>query len=134
MSTENVTCSPSRLALARAIKTPDVGEEAEPWTKSIIFFQSHIPNKMREGMQYPHMRHQQGQPSRHQNQRPLPTPHQPQQYRGRNESGSNSSTDDHYHQNQQRSRRPGSRPVSQLMNSDQFRQESSKSLYRIRTI
>lgn len=32
----------SRLALAKAIKTPDAGEDAEPWTKSVIFNQPFI--------------------------------------------------------------------------------------------
>lgn len=47
MSTHDVTVSLSRLALAKAIKTPDAGEkDAEPWSKSIIFHQSHIDSNM----------------------------------------------------------------------------------------
>ncbi|KAG1467134.1 hypothetical protein G6F55_000013 [Rhizopus delemar] len=38
----------SRLALAKAIKTPDGNEqEAEPWSKSVIFHQPHINQNMR---------------------------------------------------------------------------------------
>ncbi|RUO96143.1 hypothetical protein BC936DRAFT_142543 [Jimgerdemannia flammicorona] len=41
---DNITVNFSRLALAKAIKTPDAGEDdAEPWQKSVIFHQSHIP-------------------------------------------------------------------------------------------
>lgn len=56
-SVDNVTVSLSRLALAKAIKTPDDDDkDAEPWTKSIIFYQSHIPQSMRETVQNPHRR------------------------------------------------------------------------------
>ncbi|CEP15810.1 hypothetical protein [Parasitella parasitica] len=54
MSTDEVTVSLSRLALAKAIKTPDAGEnEAEPWTKSIIFHQPHIDAQMRSSILNP---------------------------------------------------------------------------------
>ncbi|KAI9284959.1 hypothetical protein BC943DRAFT_380870 [Umbelopsis sp. AD052] len=44
MSLDNVTVNMSRLALARAIKTPDGDDsDADPWDKSVIFHQSHIP-------------------------------------------------------------------------------------------
>lgn len=59
MSTEEVTVSLSRLALAKAIKTPDAGEEeAEPWTKSIIFHQAHIDEQMRNSILNPHSQQQ----------------------------------------------------------------------------
>lgn len=49
MSLDNVTVNMSRLALARAIKTPDVDDtEADPWTKSVIFHQSHIPQAIEQ--------------------------------------------------------------------------------------
>ncbi|KAL0075871.1 hypothetical protein J3Q64DRAFT_1363281 [Phycomyces blakesleeanus] len=48
MSVDNINVSLSRLALAKAIKTPDAGEdESEPWTNSVIFHQSHIDSNMR---------------------------------------------------------------------------------------
>lgn len=51
MSTEEVSVSLSRLALAKAIKTPDTNEEeAEPWSKSVIFHQSHIDAQMRNSI------------------------------------------------------------------------------------
>jgi len=49
MSLDNVTVNMSRLALARAIKTPDGDDtEADPWTKSVIFHQSHIPQAIEQ--------------------------------------------------------------------------------------
>lgn len=54
MSAEAVSVSLSRLALAKAIKTPDANEEeAEPWSKSIIFHQSHIDDQMRNSILNP---------------------------------------------------------------------------------
>lgn len=48
MPLEDVSVSLSRLALAKAIKTPDGNEqEAEPWSKSVIFHQPHINQNMR---------------------------------------------------------------------------------------
>ncbi|KAL1929469.1 hypothetical protein VTP01DRAFT_1607 [Rhizomucor pusillus] len=56
-SVDNVSVSLSRLALAKAIKTPDHDDpDAEPWTKSIIFYQSHIHKSMRETVQNPQHR------------------------------------------------------------------------------
>lgn len=52
MSVDNVTVSLSRLALAKAIKTPDT-DDAEPWTNSVIFHQAHIPTRMRERVENP---------------------------------------------------------------------------------
>ncbi|KAG0165224.1 hypothetical protein DFQ28_008283 [Apophysomyces sp. BC1034] len=63
--TDNITVSLSRLALARAIKTPDANEEAEPWNKSVIFQQPHVASKLREQQQQkkqPQYRQRQGQP------------------------------------------------------------------------
>ncbi|KAG0168675.1 hypothetical protein DFQ28_004337 [Apophysomyces sp. BC1034] len=82
MSTDNITCSLSRLALAKAIKTPDNGEEdSEPWNKSIIFHQSHIPQRMRESIQNPQMyRHQQ----KRRHPQPQPNNRYQQQQRHRN--------------------------------------------------
>ena len=49
MSLDNVTVNMSRLALARAIKTPDGDDtEADPWNKSVIFHQSHIPQAIEQ--------------------------------------------------------------------------------------
>jgi hypothetical protein len=60
MSTDDVSVSLSRLALAKAIKTPDSGEDdAEPWSKSIIFHQAHIDPQMRYSIEHP--QHQQQQ-------------------------------------------------------------------------
>lgn len=60
MSTDDVSVSLSRLALAKAIKTPDSGEDdAEPWSKSIIFHQAHIDPQMRYSIENP--QHQQQQ-------------------------------------------------------------------------
>ncbi|OBZ86501.1 hypothetical protein A0J61_05457 [Choanephora cucurbitarum] len=53
MSSEEVTVSLSRLALAKAIKTPDAGEEQEDWSKSVIFHQAHIDDQMLYSMQHP---------------------------------------------------------------------------------
>ncbi|KAI8099621.1 uncharacterized protein BX664DRAFT_355026 [Halteromyces radiatus] len=62
MSVENISVSLSRLALAKAIKTPDTGEdESEPWTKSVIFHQSHISPGMRENMMNPQQQQQRRQ-------------------------------------------------------------------------
>lgn len=59
MSVDEVTVSLSRLALAKAIKTPDAGEEeAEPWSKSIIFHQAHIDANMRNSLQNPQQQQQ----------------------------------------------------------------------------
>jgi hypothetical protein len=52
MPLEDVTVSLSRLALAKAIKTPD-GDEQEPWSKSVIFHQSHINQDMRNSILNP---------------------------------------------------------------------------------
>ncbi|KAI7866328.1 hypothetical protein BDF14DRAFT_1743679 [Spinellus fusiger] len=57
--TEKVAYNLSRIALAKAIKTPDAGESGEGWNKSVIFHQSHIPNKMRDALQGP-QRHSMG--------------------------------------------------------------------------
>lgn len=69
LNTDNVTVSLSRLALAKAIKTPDEGEtEAEPWTKSVIFHQSHVSDSMRQSMLFPNQprsRQQHHRQSRH---------------------------------------------------------------------
>ncbi|CAM0140130.1 unnamed protein product [Umbelopsis sp. WA50703] len=49
MSLDNVQVNMSRLALARAIKTPDGDDtEADPWNKSVIFNQSHIPQAIEQ--------------------------------------------------------------------------------------
>lgn len=49
MSLDNVTVNMSRLALARAIKTPDGDDsDADPWDKSVIFHQSHIPQAIEQ--------------------------------------------------------------------------------------
>jgi hypothetical protein len=49
MSLDNVTVNMSRLALARAIKTPDGDDsDADPWDKSVIFHQSHIPQAVQQ--------------------------------------------------------------------------------------
>lgn len=54
MSLEDVSVSLSRLALAKAIKTPDTDEiEAEPWSKSVIFHQSHITDDMKNSIMNP---------------------------------------------------------------------------------
>ncbi|CAO3607695.1 unnamed protein product [Cunninghamella echinulata] len=71
MSTENITVSLSRLALAKAIKTPDAGEEKEPWSKSIIFHESHISPEMLDSVVYPHQQQQRrknGRPHYHKQQ------------------------------------------------------------------
>ncbi|KAG1078323.1 hypothetical protein G6F42_024322 [Rhizopus arrhizus] len=84
MSTEEVTVSLSRLALAKAIKTPDAGEEeAEPWTKSIIFHQPHIDEQMRNSIINPQsQQHNRRKNGRHGNQKqPLLKQHRyPQQH------------------------------------------------------
>lgn len=68
---DNVTVSLSRLALAKAIKTPDEedGADAEPWVKSVIFHQSHVSDAMRDSIEHPgrksrHMMQQQQQRAR----------------------------------------------------------------------
>jgi hypothetical protein len=49
MSLDNVTVNMSRLALARAIKTPDGDDsDSDPWDKSVIFHQSHIPQAIEQ--------------------------------------------------------------------------------------
>ncbi|KAI8882827.1 hypothetical protein K501DRAFT_333758 [Backusella circina FSU 941] len=59
MSTDDVTVSLSRLALAKAIKTPDAGEDdAEPWSRSIIFHQAHIDPQMRFSIEHPQQQQQ----------------------------------------------------------------------------
>ncbi|KAI7865137.1 hypothetical protein BDF14DRAFT_1089596 [Spinellus fusiger] len=76
MSLENISVSLSRLALARAIKTPD-DKECEPWTKSVIFHQPHVDAAMRELKQNP-QRQRQGLQTRHQNPQSFsPTPRHP---------------------------------------------------------
>ncbi|KAI8328999.1 hypothetical protein BC941DRAFT_443973 [Chlamydoabsidia padenii] len=77
MSSENISVSLSRLALAKAIKTPDADEEeSEPWAKSVIFHQSHISPGMLENVmnpqqqrrpqqQHPRYRQQQQQQQQH---------------------------------------------------------------------
>ncbi|KAI9246870.1 hypothetical protein BDA99DRAFT_609406 [Phascolomyces articulosus] len=68
--TDNVTVSLSRLALAKAIKTPDDEESnKEPWTKSIIFHQSHVSDSMRQSMLFPNQPRQRQQ-RMHGQQRP----------------------------------------------------------------
>ncbi|KAI8329972.1 hypothetical protein BC941DRAFT_441773 [Chlamydoabsidia padenii] len=68
MSVENESVSLSRLLLAKAIKTPDSEEQdAEPWTKSILFHQSHISPSMRQAL----VSRTKNNPSRHINQRPM---------------------------------------------------------------
>lgn len=65
MSNTDIHVTLSRLALAKAIKTPDVGEEeAEPWTKSIIFHQPHIDAGMRNSILNPQSNQQRGRNSR----------------------------------------------------------------------
>ncbi|KAI9255505.1 hypothetical protein BY458DRAFT_492777 [Sporodiniella umbellata] len=54
MSLEDVTVSLSRLALAKAIKSSEGGEDA--WSKSIIFHQSHITPHMRNSILHPQQR------------------------------------------------------------------------------
>lgn len=70
MSSENISVSLSRLALAKAIKTPDAGEEeSEPWAKSVIFHQSHISPGMLENVMNPQQqRRPQQQHPRHRTQ------------------------------------------------------------------
>jgi hypothetical protein len=83
MSTEDVTVSLSRLALAKAIKTPDAGEkEAEPWTKSIIFHQAHIDPQMRQSILNPQQqRRNNRQPRQQYRQQQHHQQPQPQQQR-----------------------------------------------------
>lgn len=77
MSLEDVTVSLSRLALAKAIKTPDTEEQdAEPWTKSVIFYQSHIDEQMREQLANPNAKRRTARPMSTQL---LPKPKRPQQ-------------------------------------------------------
>jgi hypothetical protein len=85
MPLEDVSVSLSRLALAKAIKTPDGNEqEAEPWSKSVIFHQPHINQNMRntivnpqsngqarvKGNKYQNYRPQQHQQQQQQQQAP----------------------------------------------------------------
>lgn len=82
MSTEEVTVSLSRLALAKAIKTPDAGEEeAEPWTKSVIFHQAHIDAQMRNSIQNPHQQQPRRKGNNNKQRYPQQQQQQQQQYR-----------------------------------------------------
>jgi hypothetical protein len=97
MSAEEVTVSLSRLALAKAIKTPDAGEdEAEPWTKSIIFHQAHIDSNMRNSILSP----QQNRRRPGQRQQPLLHKNQKQQ-RGQYPPNVHHSRQDELHQQRQ---------------------------------
>ncbi|KAI8068047.1 hypothetical protein BC940DRAFT_333259 [Gongronella butleri] len=91
MSSEKITVSLSRLALAKAIKTPDDTDEGEPWFNSIIFHQSHVtqdmidamvrgPQQQQHGRRHhrPQQQHQQQQQQQARQQRPS---HHPQQQR-----------------------------------------------------
>jgi hypothetical protein len=61
---DQVQHSLSRLALAKAIKTPTVGEEeAEPWNKSVIFNQPfirelHKQRQQQQSINHSHQRYQ----------------------------------------------------------------------------
>ncbi|KAI9020035.1 hypothetical protein CLU79DRAFT_229869 [Phycomyces nitens] len=85
MSVDHINVSLSRLALAKAIKTPDAGEdESEPWTKSVIFHQAHIDANMRNTIQGGPQKHRQTPDRMRGNQQ------QYRQYNNRNDPHKNS--------------------------------------------
>ncbi|KAI8990184.1 hypothetical protein BDB01DRAFT_498504 [Pilobolus umbonatus] len=102
MSTNDVTVSLSRLALAKAIKTPDVGEkDAEPWSKSIIFHQSHIDSNMIQSIVNPQQQNKYRGNGRNQKQQPrYPQQHQQHQQQQQQQQ-----------QHQQHQRRPNPPPM-----------------------
>jgi hypothetical protein len=70
---EQIQHSLSRLALAKAIKTPGAEEqEAEPWNKSIIFNQPFI-KELQQYSRY-QLAHPQKKNKRHPQANPLPNP------------------------------------------------------------
>lgn len=92
MSLDNVQVNMSRLALARAIKTPDGDDtEADPWNKSIIFNQSHIPQAIEQHRRQEHKRSspapRQGRKSRPPQQKISPQPTLPQQRKTSSQPG-----------------------------------------------
>lgn len=125
LNTDNVTVSLSRLALAKAIKTPDEGEtEAEPWTKSVIFHQSHVSDSMRQSMLFPNQPRSRQQ--HHRQSRHLQDQGRPMGARRRSRSSSQLLDQYQYQQQQQQQQQHHHQPAYQQQHGYQQQNQTQQ--------